>query len=230
MTPVSPELQAMIDQDFVPVPLELSQDKVTALCSAHKLEKCDNCQIDFVNLNKLSKLLAANPSILCPPPSNVVSQKLTQAVTSIKEEGNTAFKSGHTAQAIAKYSTAVQMALQRPPWEAHQFMREELSTVISNRSAAYFDKHDNVHALADAETVISIRRNWGKGHFRKAKALLGLGRLREAAESVRRGLDYDPDSSELLSFLGDIERVEKKLEEKKLEARHVPAATVTAPA
>lgn len=73
-------------------------------------------------------------------------------------------------------------------------MREELSTVISNRSAAYFDKHDYVSALADAETVISIRRNWGKGHFRKAKALLGLGRLREAADSVRRGLDYDPDS------------------------------------
>lgn len=97
--------------------------------------------------------------------------------------------------AITKYSTAVQMAAQRPPWEAQQFMREELSTVISNRSAAYFEKHDYVSALADAETVISIRRNWGKGHFRKAKALLGLGRLREAADSVRRGLDFDPESS-----------------------------------
>ena len=89
------------------------------------------------------------------------------------------------------------MAAQRPPWEAQQFMREELSTVISNsnRSAAYFEKHDYVSALAEAETVISIRRNWGKGHFRKAKALLGLGRLREAADSVRRGLDFDPESS-----------------------------------
>ena len=74
-------------------------------------------------------------------------------------------------------------------------MREELSTVISNRSAAYSDKHDYISALADAETVIAIRRNWSKGYFRKSKAFLGLGRLREAAESLRRGLDYDPESA-----------------------------------
>ena len=74
-------------------------------------------------------------------------------------------------------------------------MREELSTTISNRSAAYFDLRDYVSALADAETVISIRRNWSKGHFRKAKALLGLGRFREAAEAVRLGLDFEPTST-----------------------------------
>jgi len=87
------------------------------------------------------------------------------------------------------------MAVQRPPWEANQFMREELSTVISNRSAAYFDLRDYVSALADAETVIAIRRNWSKGHFRKAKALLGLNRFREAADAVRLGLDFDPSSN-----------------------------------
>jgi translocation protein SEC72 len=74
-------------------------------------------------------------------------------------------------------------------------MREELSTAISNRSAAFFDLRDYVSALADAETVISIRRNWSKGHFRKAKALLGLGRFHEAAESVRLGLDFEPNST-----------------------------------
>lgn len=113
-------------------------------------------------------------------------------------------------------------------------MREEMSTAISNRSAAYFDMQDFVSALADAETVISIRRNWSKGHFRKAKALLGLGRYREAADAVRLGLSFEPNSNvcfsynrmtahidhptfqELTAFLADIERVEKRsLEEKK---------------
>lgn len=74
-------------------------------------------------------------------------------------------------------------------------MREELSTAISNRSAAYFDMRDYLSALADAETVIAIRRNWSKGHFRKAKALLGLGRLRDASEAVRLGLDYEPTNA-----------------------------------
>ena len=74
-------------------------------------------------------------------------------------------------------------------------MREELSTTISNRSAAYFDMRDYLSALADAETVIAIRRNWSKGHFRKAKALLGLGRLRDAQDALRLGLDYEPTST-----------------------------------
>jgi len=75
-------------------------------------------------------------------------------------------------------------------------MREELSTTISNRSAAYFDMRDYLSALADAETVIAIRRNWSKlGHFRKAKALLGLGRLWDAKDALRLGLDYEPTST-----------------------------------
>ncbi|KAF5316342.1 hypothetical protein D9619_006546 [Psilocybe cf. subviscida] len=211
-----PALQALIDQDFVPVPLALGQDNIFATCEAHKLEKCDDCNLDFINTNRLARILAANPNLLCPPPSNVISQKLTQIVTQTKDEGNAFFKSGQTAQAIAKYTNAAILAAQRPPWEANQFMREEMSTAISNRSAAYFDIQDFVSALADAETVISIRRNWSKGHFRKAKALLGLGRYREAADAVRLGLSFEPNSNELTAFLTDIERVEKRsLEEKK---------------
>jgi translocation protein SEC72 len=83
-----PALQAMIDQDFRPVPLALGSDGTIGVCEPHKLEKCDSCNLDFVNTNRLSRLLVANPSLLCPPPSNVVSQKLTQMVTSAKDEGN----------------------------------------------------------------------------------------------------------------------------------------------
>jgi translocation protein SEC72 len=88
MPPPDPVLQAAIDQDFRPVPLALGSDGTIAVCEPHKLEKCDNCNVDFVNTNRLSRLLVANPNLLCPPPSNIVSQKLTQMVTSAKEEGN----------------------------------------------------------------------------------------------------------------------------------------------
>lgn len=83
-----PALQALIDQDFRPVPLALGADGAIAVCEPHKLEKCDNCNVDFVNTNRLSRLLVANPNLLCPPPSNIVSQKLTQMVTGAKDEGN----------------------------------------------------------------------------------------------------------------------------------------------
>lgn len=115
-------------------------------------------------------------------------------------------------------------------------MREELSTVISNRSAAYYESHDYISALADAETVIQIRRNWSKGHFRKSKALLGLGKFKEAAEAVKVGLSFEPTNAvrhvplytlcvchpptqplflaqELLSFLAEIQRFDAKVEQ-----------------
>lgn len=104
------------------------------------------------------------------------------------------FKRGNASQAITKYTNAASLAIQRPPWEASQVMREELTTAVSNRSAAYCDTRDYLSALADAETVIAIRRNWTKGHFRKAKALLGLGRLRDASDAIRLGLDFEPTS------------------------------------
>jgi translocation protein SEC72 len=102
---------------------------------------------------------------------------------------------GLHVQAIARYNMAASIAVQRPPWEANQFMCEELSTVISNRSAAYFEAHDFISALADAETVIKIRRKWCKGHYRKAKALLGMGRVAEATEAVRLGLAFEPNNT-----------------------------------
>jgi translocation protein SEC72 len=74
-------------------------------------------------------------------------------------------------------------------------MREELSTVISNRSAAFFEAGDYIGALVDAETVISLRRNWSKGHFRKAKALVGLLEFDDAKEALRLGLQFEPTNA-----------------------------------
>lgn len=87
---------------------------------------------------------------------------------------------------------AANFALQRPPWEANQFMREELSTVISNRSAALFELGDFVGALVDAEAVISLKRPWSKGHFRKAKALIAMNKEQEAMDALSLGLQYEP--------------------------------------
>lgn len=98
-------------------------------------------------------------------------------------------------EAIGRYTMAASIAVQRPPWESNQLMREELSHAVSNRSASYCESQDYISALADAETVISIRRNWSKGHFRKAKALVGLGALSEAVDALQVGLAFEPNNA-----------------------------------
>ena len=83
-----PVMQAVIEADFRPVDLTLDSTNVAALCTAHSREKCDECDVDYTQLNRLSKVLAANPTLLCPPPPNVVNQKLSQIINQTKEEGN----------------------------------------------------------------------------------------------------------------------------------------------
>jgi translocation protein SEC72 len=203
-------LTALIEADFRPVDLAVGPPNGShATCAKHSLEKCTDCNLDFLNLNRMSKLLIANPTLLCPPPANVVSQKLTQVITTTKEEGNALFKMGKHRDALGRYTMAASYAVQRPPWEANQFMREELSTVISNRSAAFFEGGDFIGALVDAETVISLKRNWSKGHFRRAKALVGLRQFEEAKEALRLGLQYEPMNAELNGYLGEIEKAAK---------------------
>jgi len=105
------------------------------------------------------------------------------------------YKLRKTKEALARYNTAASIAVQRPAWETSGVLREELSLVISNRSAALLELGDFLGALVDAETVISIRRQWPKGHFRKAKALVELGQIEEAKDAISLGLQFDPNNT-----------------------------------
>lgn len=49
------------------------------------------------------------------------------------------------------------------------------------------------NALADAEVVVTLKRPWTKGHFRKARALVGLGRHEEARQALVDGLQFEPN-------------------------------------
>ncbi|KAK7466275.1 hypothetical protein VKT23_005003 [Stygiomarasmius scandens] len=214
LPPADPALQAMIEADFRPVSLIVNTETPAVLCEAHKLDKCEECEQDYVNLNRLAKILASNPNLAAPPPANVVSRNLSQAVNNTKEEGNNFYKQKKHPLAIARYTMAASIAVQRPPWETNQLMREELSTIISNRSAAYCEAQDYISALADAETVIAVRRNWSKGHFRKAKALVGLGELEEAKEALQLGLAFEPNNAELSAFFSEIGKMSQDSTEK----------------
>lgn len=82
-------MQALIEASFQPVDVSLAPpDNVTAVCGPHSREKCADCDLDFAGMNRISRLLHLNPSFRCPPPAQVVTPKLAQAVNNTKEEGN----------------------------------------------------------------------------------------------------------------------------------------------
>jgi translocation protein SEC72 len=89
---------------------------------------------------------------------------------------------------------AANIAVQRPQWESNNVLREELAAVLSNRSAAYVAAGDPISGLADASAVIALKKPWPKGHFRKAKALLAMGRLEDAKDAVGMGLAFEPNN------------------------------------
>ncbi|KAK0488584.1 hypothetical protein IW261DRAFT_1440262 [Armillaria novae-zelandiae] len=191
--PPDPVLQALIDAQFTPVDFTVT-DANLLLCTPHSLPVCTDCDVDYSKTNVLSRLLTQNPNIKVPPPGQVVNKPLSMAVNNIKEEGNKLFKMQLYPQAVQRYTAAAVAACQRAPWENNNVLREELSTVLSNRSAAYAGAHDWISALADAEAVIQIRKNWAKGHLRKAKALRGLNKLDEAQDALAFGLMCEPDN------------------------------------
>lgn len=97
--------------------------------------------------------------------------------------------------ALQRYTMAASIAVQRPLWESNQVMREELATVLSNRSVTFLEAGDFLSALVDAENVINLKRQWNKGHFRKAKALIALQEHEEARDAVKVGLQFEPKNT-----------------------------------
>ena len=199
--PPDPAIQALIDAQFTPVDLKIEGSLVR--CAPHNLFVCKECNVDFLRLSQLASILSQNPNIVVPPPGHIVNKNLSTAVNKLKEEGNTMFKTNQNEQAVVRYTVAASAALQRAPWENNNILREELSTVLSNRSAAFEKCQDWISALADAEAVISIRKNWAKGYLRKAKALRGMIRLEEALDAVDVGMLYEGESKVCHSLLVD---------------------------
>ncbi|KAI8886839.1 TPR-like protein [Backusella circina FSU 941] len=176
------------------------------VCKLHDKEVCLSCMVDWTAQNQLASSIKDLKELPAP---NKPNPELNNRVNKLKLEGNAAYKAKKYKEALALYDKAVELAWSRPLWEplAFQYVREELAPILSNRSATqvYLDNH--VSALVDAEAVTRLKRDWGKGWFRKGKALHGLGRYQEAMEAYRTGLIYDSKSDDLLEALKESEKV-----------------------
>lgn len=192
---------------FIPITtmeVIISSDGEKVLCKDHNNEKCAKCNVDWTSHNALAATLKQVKEL---PPPNAPNPVCSAQVNRLKEEGNKYFKSGNYQEAIRYYTMAVDLSWSRPLWEplAFQFVREELSAILSNRSAAHLALKNYVDALVDAEMVTRLKREWSKGWFRKGKALSAMGRAEEAADAFQTGLRFDQESEELKKALAEVE-------------------------
>lgn len=179
----NPQLVAIDQGQYFPFVLDL--EKKTVAAQGH----------DTYVLNMLARWTSMlPPQAPYPPPPNIVQTKLTENIMQAKEMGNGRFRQQDWQGAIKHYTMAVAMASSRPMWEASELVCDELSMLLANRSAAYASAGAYIEALCDADAVIKIKRAWGKGHFRKGKALAGLQRNEEARAAFLLGQQFEPDN------------------------------------
>ncbi|PWN27877.1 tetratricopeptide repeat domain-containing protein [Jaminaea rosea] len=136
------------------------------------------------------------------------------AVNQAREQGKEAFKRKEYAEAIKLFTLAVDMAASRPLWEMAALARDELAVCLCNRSAAFAAVGDWVDSYVDADAVVQLKRPWLKGHYRKGVALREMGRGEEAREALRVGLQFDPESPDLLKALAEVPASEGSNNEK----------------
>ncbi|CAL9185145.1 unnamed protein product [Musa hybrid cultivar] len=138
-------------------------------------------------------------------------------VFDLVRRGNRAFRDKRFEEAVSFYSKA-------------QLLKPRDCVILSNRSAAFcrisqllrersareseyqplngLDPTTHAElALKDAEKVISLRSNSPKAYFLKANALVLLERYEEARETIIAGLQIDPLSNLLQTYLQEMDRL-----------------------
>lgn len=115
-----------------------------------------------------------------------------KCVQDMKDEGNSAFKNGNIAEAIARYSEAIQM-------DYHCGDDDKMTAVLySNRAAAFLKQAEVGHTDAWADAERDCRRAierapTAKVYHRLARALHeGLGRPPEAFACLAEALLLEP--------------------------------------
>jgi translocation protein SEC72 len=148
---------------------------------------------DLEDLNRVHRgFLALENQAGVPPPPAPVNPKRTVQITRLKEAGNAEFKKGKIAESLKIYDLAIRMAGDRPPWEPAGLVREELYTLLNNRAAALMAQQEWPAAAGDAEASVELKRLGNiKGWWRRGQCLREMGRLEEAEEWVRSGLEFE---------------------------------------
>jgi tetratricopeptide (TPR) repeat protein len=156
---------------------------------------------------------AVHPKDASTTASSVPKQPLTKAdAERLKTEGNKAHLKARYAEAVQKYTQAIEAC----PTD-HVFW--------ANRAASYLELNEAEKALTDAIESARLEPRYVKAHFRQGLALLRLGRGAEAVAALERAMAIDPTAPQLATSLAEA----KELAAKQAAAATARAAAVSTP-
>jgi predicted negative regulator of RcsB-dependent stress response len=115
-----------------------------------------------------------------------------------KGRGNAALKAGRFDDAIAEYTTAIDL-------DANN------AVYYSNRCAALLGTKDNSNlakALADADSAIENKRDWNKAYGRKGDVLSRMGKHSEAIKMYTTAVEYSSVPNESAVYEKNIKIVQ----------------------
>ncbi|KAG6000649.1 hypothetical protein E4U43_001543 [Claviceps pusilla] len=185
--------------------LDLQMDPQSKLISAKQPSRALNAELDQLNALHRAIQAAGLKNNVTPPPIPVSGKRSSQIVK-LGENGNTEYRKGKTAEAGRLYTLGIQMAIQRPLWEPSALVREEIAGLLANRAQVHMASRNWPDAAIDAEQSVAAKRMGNpKGWWRKAKCLVEMGRLDEAREWVKRGLEVEGEEVDLALLLKEIE-------------------------
>ncbi len=189
----------MEQETFTLLPLRVDPKAVTTTSGSRTL----NEELETLNSLHRALLQVGTP---VPPPPVPVNPKLSAQITKFRESGNDAFRKGRHADAIRHYGFGLDMALKRPLWEPSGLVRDEVAGLYANRAQAHMALQNWVEGAVDAESSVEAKRAGNaKAWWRRGKCLMEMGRLEEAQEWIRRGLEMEGNESDLVALLKEIE-------------------------
>ena len=105
-----------------------------------------------------------------------------------RKDGNERFKEGDYAQAVAHYTSCLELD-------------EKNHVAYANRSACFLKLGHHERALSDARRCVAIEPGFVKGRFRVGLALHALGRFAEAAAALAEAETLDPANAQIKEAL-----------------------------
>ncbi|XP_012233387.1 stress-induced-phosphoprotein 1 [Linepithema humile] len=121
---------------------------------------------------------------------------MSDQVALLKDKGNAALQEDKFDEAIKCYTEAIALDSNN-------------HVLYSNRSAAYAKAKQYQLALEDAEKTVNLKSDWAKGYSRKGSALAYLCRYDESIETYEKGLQCDPNNTQLKNGLIEVKALKR---------------------